>query len=376
MDAPVAIAKLDAGLASIWPCKLALDEVRKLLALAVHAQLARKTAEAILTLDHTCVCEESIRLAQSAVDACQSISDYSSSAQDKLGEVFERQGVKACQSQKKTKLAELQHQQLFIRIGRDKIDQAIEIATTNGFYKAHNISGANWECYKRFNKRIDLIKRDDVTTRLRLAWHPNKVYNRIPQFLRPATKSVEPIRLSAKLWWISLLTSPIFSLAKKRSRQDKQTDWPFLGTPMELIPSLLEFANITPSDTLLDIGCGDGRIVLEAAKTYGCKSIGIEKDPDLANLAKKRVESADFQNQVTIISGVATELSYTDVSVVFLFLPVRSITNLIDSLLEKLTPGSRIIVHEQADLPNSLKPSASVPFFCKSGITVAHIWIV
>lgn len=97
------------------------------------------------------------------------------------------------------------------------------------------------------------------------------------------------------------------------------------STPLRVFSSALELLQITPKDVFYDIGCGDGRLVVEAAKRYGIRAIGIEIDADRAAQAKDAVQTAGVEHLVTIHHGNAMDFGYADATIMFLFLIERGL---------------------------------------------------
>jgi SAM-dependent methyltransferase len=151
---------------------------------------------------------------------------------------------------------------------------------------------------------------------------------------------------------------------------------PYLGTPAELVPALLEMAGVGSADYVFDLGCGDGRIVVEAARSIGCRARGVEQDAELAERARRSVETASLGELAEIQRGDLLDVDYTNASVLFLFLPLRRVARLLPNLRQRLRPGARILVHEQAPLLPGLEPDASRPLIGRCSLTIAHLWSV
>ena len=87
------------------------------------------------------------------------------------------------------------------------------------------------------------------------------------------------------------------------------TMWPsvigavFVPTPMDVVGKMLEIADVNENDTLIDLGSGDGRIILEAAKAYDANSVGIEADPFRVFWSRSRIRSNDLEEKVEVIWG-------------------------------------------------------------------------
>lgn len=196
---------------------------------------------------------------------------------------------------------------------------------------------------------------------------------------RPRPPDWDAIDLPPALSWLYRLVRPV-RLALDRSglrRRDQAPLEPFLATPQSLIAPLLEFGEVRATDVVADVGCGDGRIVIEAARTIGCRAIGIEQSPQLAALARESADSAGVADRVSIVDGDARNIDVGQVDVVLLFLPMVVAVRLVPNLLQRLSPGARVILHEQSPLAAGLpSPAATRALVSEDGVTVAHVWRV
>jgi outer membrane protein assembly factor BamB len=134
----------------------------------------------------------------------------------------------------------------------------------------------------------------------------------------------------------------LYCLAEPPSRTP---DVIFVPTPQEVVDKMLEMAEIKPGEVVYDLGCGDGRIVVTAAKKYGVKGYGFDIDPNriresLANVASNKVE-----HLVTIRQADIFTLDLREANVVTLYLLPELNVKLMPQL-EKLKPGSRILSHD------------------------------
>ncbi|HUF09112.1 MAG TPA: methyltransferase domain-containing protein [Rhodothermales bacterium] len=368
-------ASPDTALVPDPPGELSLDRVEQILCAAIHAQKLRATAESLLALNSEVLDAASEALARSAIAACKSISAQSRQIQDETIQVLNTCGVSATPDNSDRDTSALQYHAFALRIERRQLDLALDILADLGFRCPARRSGGEWECRKRFLDKLDLIKVDAGSTRLVLHANRSPGAKRIPKRLQPTAAEFRLVRFPKSLWWLyfALLSARLAKRFRKNVSSDSD-DWPFLGTPVSLIPPLLEFAEVNSSDTLVDIGCGDGRVLTEAARLKRCRCIGVERDPALAELARTRVQKLELAGRVSIIEGNFADQNFDQADVVFLFLPVRSLAGLIETLSRQLMPGSRIVVHEQEQPPPSLKPALSRPVFNASAITVAHLW--
>lgn len=119
----------------------------------------------------------------------------------------------------------------------------------------------------------------------------------------------------------------------------------FVPTPQDVVDKMLELAQVTKDDVVYDLGCGDGRIVVTAAKKFGCKAFGFDVDPQRIKESKENVEKNGVGDLVRIEQKDIFTLDLSKASVVTLYLLPRLNVKLIPQL-EKLKPGSRIVSHD------------------------------
>jgi ribosomal protein L11 methylase PrmA len=108
---------------------------------------------------------------------------------------------------------------------------------------------------------------------------------------------------------------------------------------------MLEMAQVKKSDLVYDLGCGDGRIVITAAKKYGCKAVGYDINPERVKQSRKNVDANDVGDLVKIEQADVFELDLSNANVITLYLLPSLNVKLIPQL-EKLRPGSRIVSHD------------------------------
>ena len=120
---------------------------------------------------------------------------------------------------------------------------------------------------------------------------------------------------------------------------------PFFPTPMNVVDRMLQMAAVTPADTVYDLGSGDGRIVIQAAATFGAKGVGVEYDALVAQLAIDAVRKRGLEDKVEIIVGDATKVDVSPATVVTIYLLPETITLLRPNLDTMLRDGVRIVTH-------------------------------
>jgi ribosomal protein L11 methylase PrmA len=108
---------------------------------------------------------------------------------------------------------------------------------------------------------------------------------------------------------------------------------------------MLELAQVKKDDLLYDLGCGDGRIVVTAAKRYGCKAVGYDIDPERVKESLENVQKNNVGNLVKIEQKDIFTLDLSEANVITLYL-LPSLNVKLFPQLEKLKPGSRIVSHD------------------------------
>lgn len=131
----------------------------------------------------------------------------------------------------------------------------------------------------------------------------------------------------------------------KELKYIRQPDILYVPTPQEIVDKMLELAQVKKDDLVYDLGCGDGRIVVTAAKKYGCKAVGYDIDPQRVKESRKNVDANNVGNLVAIEQRDVFTLDLSKADVITLYLLPSLNVKLIPQL-EKLKPGSRIVSHD------------------------------
>lgn len=121
---------------------------------------------------------------------------------------------------------------------------------------------------------------------------------------------------------------------------------PWWRTNNNIAKAALKLAKITKKDTVFDLGCGDGGIVIAAAREFGARGVGIEIDPLRFIAAKFFVKKNGVGNKVTIIRSNFNKQNISSATVVFLYLVPRALERLKPKLLRELKPGTRIVTYK------------------------------
>jgi len=127
--------------------------------------------------------------------------------------------------------------------------------------------------------------------------------------------------------------------------QNAGTAPPFVTTPPEVVERMLTMAETRGEDVVMDLGSGDGRIVIAAAKRYGARGIGVELDPALVARARENAQSAGVEQRTTFVNGDVLETDLSAATVVTAYLLPWLMDALQPKFLAELAPGTRIVSH-------------------------------
>jgi SAM-dependent methyltransferase len=125
--------------------------------------------------------------------------------------------------------------------------------------------------------------------------------------------------------------------------QKRRPDAPFVPTTAELTEAMLETAQVTKDDVVYDLGSGDGRLVITAAKKYGARGVGVDIDPRLIRLSRESARKAGVADRVRFIRGDLFKTDISGATVVTLYLRPEVNLRLRPKLLRELRPGARVV---------------------------------
>lgn len=146
----------------------------------------------------------------------------------------------------------------------------------------------------------------------------------------------------------------------------------FMPTPYEMADQMLKMAEVGPTDTVYDLGCGDGRIVILAARLHGARGVGIDLDPDRVTEAQANARKAGVEHLVKFFRQDVMEVDLSPASVVSLFLSPHANLMLRPKLKHELRNNARIVSrsHDMGDwLPTNTKLIA-----CDGALSRIHLW--
>ena len=130
-----------------------------------------------------------------------------------------------------------------------------------------------------------------------------------------------------------------------QSKPSRPPDAPYVDSPYVVVDAMLKLAGVKKSDTVYDLGCGDGRIVIAAAKHYGAHGVGIEINPDLVEKARGNARRAHVEALVKFEVNDLFDADIHNATVVTLYLLPNVNLRLRPKLFKELKPGTRVVSH-------------------------------
>jgi len=169
---------------------------------------------------------------------------------------------------------------------------------------------------------------------------------------------------------ISLVTAAAGGCAPGR----RFPDVPYVVTPDRVIEEMLQIASVGPNDLLYDLGSGDGRIVIAAARKFGTRGVGIEIDPALIEVANENARQAGVTHLARFVHGDIFVADFAQATVVTLYLLPELNLRLRPRLLTELAPGTRVVSHNY-DM-GSWVPQRSHRVTVDSRTHYIYFWVV
>ncbi len=153
-------------------------------------------------------------------------------------------------------------------------------------------------------------------------------------------------RISIRKTLIGPLSLFFLILLSSAQIQQKIPEVPYVPTPEEVVAEMLKMADVGKDDVLYDLGCGDGRIVITAAKELGCRGVGIDIEPLRIEESRKNAIDAGVSERVEFILSDLFEADISRATVVTLYLLPRVNLRLRPKLFHELNPGARVVSHD------------------------------
>lgn len=141
----------------------------------------------------------------------------------------------------------------------------------------------------------------------------------------------------------SMLQGPATALAQTQTA--RRPDVIYVPTPQIVAEAMLQVANVTKNDVVYDLGCGDGRIPITAARKYGARAVCIDIDPERIKEINANVAAAKMGHLVTVVEADLFTQDLSKATVVTLYLLPSLNLKLMPKLMKELKPGTRIVSH-------------------------------
>lgn len=161
----------------------------------------------------------------------------------------------------------------------------------------------------------------------------NHLRSTTPSLLRPAT-ALAALALAAAL------------VPGRVPAQEVEPDAPFVPTPMNVVVEMLDLAEVSPEDTVYDLGSGDGRLPITAAHLHGAHGVGVELDSALVRTSRRNAREIGVQGEVRFVRGDLFETNLESATVVTLYLFPEVNERLRPKILRQLEPGDRVVAHD------------------------------
>ena len=126
----------------------------------------------------------------------------------------------------------------------------------------------------------------------------------------------------------------------------QQNAGPYVPTPWKIVDDMLRLASVRKDDFVMDLGSGDGRLVITAAERYGARGAGVDIDPALVKLANENAAKAGVADRVSFEKRDLFETNIAEATVLTLYLLPHTVTQLVPRIFAEMRPGSRVVSHD------------------------------
>ena len=172
----------------------------------------------------------------------------------------------------------------------------------------------------------------------------------------------------------------VWAFALGASAQDADTHAPFITTPEDVVERMLALAETGPDDLVFDLGSGDGRIVIAAARRFGARGVGIDFDGRLVAESRERARAAGVADKVRFVEDDVLRADISPATVLTVYLLPELLWKLQPRFISELQPGTRIVSHAfhmwgwQPDRIETF--SVRSPHPGQGGTSTLYLWIV
>lgn len=178
-------------------------------------------------------------------------------------------------------------------------------------------------------------------------------------------------RFALALSGLLLLAPWQMAAPSEATRPARRLDVWYVPTPVEVVDRMLDEAKVKPTDVVYDLGCGDGRMVIQAAKRFGTRGVGVDLDPARIKEARANAKAAGVDKLVTFSVGDMFEADIREADVVLLYLLPELNRRLKPKLFAELKPGARVVSHD-FDMGKDWLPQRSINL----GSDGIYLWVM
>jgi SAM-dependent methyltransferase len=179
------------------------------------------------------------------------------------------------------------------------------------------------------------------------------------------------LRLLLAVLLLAVTAGSASAAEETATRPQRKLDVWYVPTPHEIVDRMLDVAKVRIGDVVYDLGCGDGRMVIAAAKKYGTRGVGVDLDPARIREARENAKRAGVESLVTFKVADMFETDIREATVVLLYLLPELNRRLKPKLFEQLRPGARVVSHDW-DMGRDWPPDEYV----KLGGDGIYLWIM
>jgi SAM-dependent methyltransferase len=380
-DAHPVGAAVEPGLVAPGDGPLGRGPVVDLLVGALAHQRAAAVAATLLALPDDRLTADARGVARTVDTACRRVAAVATAAE---AEVLAVLGVSGIDARPTTSGPIAAHQipMVDLELPGTQLPRAVDASRALGYHTWVRRSPGALRAHLHSAPAVGLVRDggpdgvDAPATRLTLRRRAPRATGPVGRRLRPTEADLGFVDLPGPAWPLYHVVRPVRRVAHGLRPPRDEPFAPFLGTPPALVAPLLDLAGVGPDDVLVDLGCGDGRIALEAARLTGCRAVGVERDAALVDTARRRVHEAGLVGRVRIEHGDVRSWDLSGATHVFAFLPGAALRVVLPGALRALPAGGVVLAHEQAALDPPVPPQRVELVVAGASITCASSWTV
>ncbi|MGH7946581.1 MAG: SAM-dependent methyltransferase [Opitutaceae bacterium] len=158
-------------------------------------------------------------------------------------------------------------------------------------------------------------------------------------------KTLKPIAATLAAMMVSVAFTGLAFAQTEAPKAARLPDVVFVPTPQPVVDAMLKLAKVQPDEMVYDLGCGDGRAVVTAARDFSARGIGVDIDPERIQESRANASNAGVTDRVEFKQEDLFQMKFTDADVVFLYLLPELNVRLRPRILDELRPGTRIVSH-------------------------------